>query len=237
MTRDVWTRSELFEGLDPAPVFVAELERLGLLVVVGQDGQGGPLYAPEARAELEKVLDLVDLGYQPEDIAVISKRVGLPTGRRGRFARPPVHLSGPEVASRAGVDVDRFEAWVAAGLLRPSLRPDSDETLYLSSTVARVERLRDLAIVGVDADALPAWCEALDWLDTRRPSGEMSAKEAARVDATLTELLERLGAMSDTVRRWRRLTATFKRRLDKLRPSSGGKRTQGKRRMRTRTRS
>ena len=70
--------------MSPSPDFIAELERLSLLVVVGRDTEGRALYSPEARGELEKVLELVELGYQPEDIAAIATRVGLPVSKRRR---------------------------------------------------------------------------------------------------------------------------------------------------------
>lgn len=235
MAKDAWTHEELFEGLDPAPGFVAELERLGLLVVVGRDGRGGALYTPGARDELEKVLDLVELGYQPEDIAAIARRVGLPEKQRRRFSKPPVHLRQAEVAERVGVPSDEIAAWEGAGLLEPSLRSDAGEPLYTLATVTRAERLRDLTVLGVCQDELLVWGDTLDWLDTRRASDKMPPDGVEQVDRALASLTERLVVLGDTGRRWRRLLATFKRRLARLRPSAKSSK-RGRRRLKTRTR-
>jgi DNA-binding transcriptional MerR regulator len=235
MANDTWTSDELFEGLDPAPDFVAELELLGLLVVVGRDGQRRPLYSAEARDELEKVLDLIDLGYQPEDIAAIARKVGLPAKRRSRFRKAPVHLRATEIAERSGLAPDLLARWVTQGLVAPSLRSEGGEPLFPAAAVTRVGYLRDLFELGVDEGELAAWSRALDWLDTRRPSGEMTSDQAQEAERLLGALKDRLVVLGDATRRWARLTATFRRRLAKLRPSAaGGKR--GRRRLKTRTR-
>jgi len=234
MAGDAWTRDELFEGLDPSQDFIAELERLSLIVVVGQDAQGGSLYAHESREELEKVLALVELGYQPEDIAAIARRVGLPVKRRGRFQKPPVHLTRGELAERAGVTPEQLSCWVDAGLIQSSFQRPGAGELYVADTVVRVQRFRDLEVLGVSLSELETWRVALDQLDTRRPPGAMTEAEEQAVEVALTSLHARLELLSDSTRRWRRFITTLKRRFGKRR--SGKLRGRGKRRLRTRTR-
>jgi DNA-binding transcriptional MerR regulator len=219
MSDDAWTRDELFKGLDPSQDFISELEALALLVVVGQDAQGRSLYARESREALEKVLELVELGYQPVDIAAIATRVGLPVRHRPRFKRAPVHLNNVELAQRAEVTTEQLEVWVEAGLVTPSLRRAGPGGLYVVDVVARVERLRDLSLLGVSPADLQTWTVALDCLDTRRTLRAMSEDEAQAVDDAIVALEARVDALTQTTRRWRRLATTLKRRLSKRRPS------------------
>jgi DNA-binding transcriptional MerR regulator len=234
MAEDAWTQDELFEGLAPSQGFISELERLLLLVVVGRDAQGRSLYARESREELEKVLALVDLGYQLDDIAAIATRVGLPLKRRGRFRRPPIHLTRIELAQRADITTEQLDTWVEAGLVIPRFKRDGPGALYVVDAVTRVQRLRDLTLLGVSMAELETWTVALDHLDTRRAAGALSDEEGQAVDAALSALQVRLNALSSTTRRWGRLMTTLKRRFAKLRPSNA--RGRGKRRLRTRTR-
>ncbi|MGB0589193.1 MAG: hypothetical protein ACPGU1_05885 [Myxococcota bacterium] len=234
MADDAWTQDELFEGGEPSPEFIAELERLSLLVVVGRDAHGRPLYARESREELEKVLGLVELGYQPEDIAAIATRVGLPVRRRGRFHRPPVYLSRIELAQRADVPAEQLDAWVTQGHIVPSLKRQGAGDLYPVDAVTRLQRLWDLKLLGVNTTELETWVMALDYLDTRRAPSTLSQEEEDAVERALNTLQGRLELLSKTTRRWTRLLSTMKRRLGKLR--RGSQRARSTRRLRTRTR-
>ena len=156
MVRETWTYDELFHGLDPAPAFVSELERQGLLVVVARDGAGRKLYASDARERLERVLELVELGYQPKDIAAIARRVGLPRRRRRLFRRPPTYLRMAELARRAGVEPHVVKAWHERGILRPALRTEGGEALFSEPTVEGVRALDDLLAFGFTLDELVA---------------------------------------------------------------------------------
>ena len=235
MANEAWTEDELFEGVTPSPAFVSELERLGLLIVVGRDARGGALYSPEARDELEKVLGLVELGYQLEDIAAIATRVGLPVRRRRALRKVPLHLSALEVAQRAQVSPEFLERLIDAGLISPSLRGEGPRALFTLAILQRVERLRDLMLLGVSEAELTTWSVTLDALDSRRQSKALSTDEAHAVDGALDALAERLDSLSHTTRRWKRLITTLKRRLTKRRPSDE-KPLRSKRRLRTRTR-
>ena len=130
MPRETWTYEEVFEGLDPAPAFVVELERRGLLRVVARDGKGAPLYGPEAREQLERVMSLVELGYKVEDIAAIAQKVGLPARRRRLLRRAPTFVRVPELARRSGVPVETLARWRELGILEPDLETEGGETLF-----------------------------------------------------------------------------------------------------------
>lgn len=179
MVRETWTFEELFQGLDPAPSFVAELERQGLLRVVARDGAGRKLYAADARERLERVLELVELGYQPKDIAAIARRVGLPRRRRRLFRRPPTYLRMAELARRAGVELDALGVWHQRGIVRPALRTEGGEALFSEPTVEGVRALDDLLAFGFTLDEL----EEMSGLG-RRLDEALAAARAQREAAT-----------------------------------------------------
>ena len=235
MSRETWTRAELFEGLDAQPAFVAELERLGLLQVVGRDTAGGPLYAAEAREELDKVIALVELGYRPKDIAAIARKVGLPAKQRRRFfRRPPVHLRAEDLAIRSGVPRERVEAWAAAGQLVPDLVSESGDALYSVSSVRRVRLLDDLVTLGVDERDVAGWAVALAALDK---GGEPDPAMLAAAELLLERTTARLSRVRRALRDWDKLAAGYRKRLLRLgRAAAGRPRTGRRKRVRTRTR-
>lgn len=253
MDRDTLTYGELFEGLDPAPAFVAELEKLGLLRVVASDGRGAPLYGREARAQLEKVLALVELGYRPRDIAAIARKVGLPTPRRRLFRRRPVYVRLPELASRSGVSEDLLDRWRLAGILEPSMVTDAGEHLFASAVVNTARRLADLVEFGLSDEEIAAWtrlARELDGLDVAswsRPETPPTVEELAAAGElvagareSLTRLRGRLDGLRDGLRRWDKVCAIYERRVARLqrtlaRPDGGpGGRIRRRRRAKTR---
>ncbi len=236
MSRETWTWDELFEGLDPAPSFVSELERLGLLRVVARDGHGAPLYGAEAREQLEKVLSLVELGYQPKDIAAIARKVGLPIQRRGLFQRPPTYIRLSELARRSGVDEVMLVAWRDRGILRPAMRTEGGDALFSTATVEGAKGLQDLVEFGFGVDELEAWSQLareLERLVTElpaRPSGNgavdpkaaaTARSSAAQADEVIAVLRRRVERLRVGLRRWDKLLGGYDKRLERIRRAYG----------------
>jgi DNA-binding transcriptional MerR regulator len=235
VTVEAWTRDELFDGLDVRPAFVVELERLGLLPVVGRDSAGAPLYGPEAREELDKVIALVELGYQPRDIAAIARKAGLPARqRRALFRRPPVHLQLEDLATRADVDVARLEGWLETGLLAPDMVSEGGRGLFALAAVRRVRLLDDLAAMGVAEQVLGGWARLLRFLET---GAQPDAAAVAEGEGVLRDINEHLGRVRGALREWDKLSASYRKRLARLRRQTNGRgRTGRRKRARTRTR-
>ncbi|MEC9073279.1 MAG: MerR family transcriptional regulator, partial [Myxococcota bacterium] len=207
MSEETWTRDELFEDRDLAPAFVTELQRLGLLRIVARDATGEPLYAPDAREELDKVLALVEMGYEPKDIAAIARKVGLPPRQRTLFRRPPVCISLDALVERSEVERATIEDWVAHGVIAPRLISERGVALFSVAQVEQVRLLDDLTQLGADEHEVEVAAKALNTLtvataaeDDAGPDAE-ALVELARV---LEDLNEFLGRRRRATRRWTR---------------------------------
>lgn len=228
MSDETWTRDELFEDRDLAPAFVSELQRLGLLQIVARDAAGAPLYASDAREELEKVLALVEMGYEPRDIAAIARKVGLPPKRRAFFRRPPVCLALDALVERSEVDRATIESWVTRGILSPRLISERGVALFSMAQVEQVRLLGDLLQLGSDEEELVRAAAALNHLSGPRTndSSESGAESLAQLSQSMNELNAFLGGRQRAVRRWTRALGRMRRRLLKLqRASSDGGRS------------
>ncbi len=216
-THDTWTHAELFEGLDPAPSFVTELERVGLLRVVARDRAGAALYAADAKDELAKVLSLVELGYQPKDIAAIARKVGLPARRkRSFFARTPVFLRIEALAERAGVTAPQLEGWVTRGLVEPSFQTEGGESLFALADAPVVQALADLVRLQAADEDLAGFASLARAVD---PANEGSP--APELLGSAEPLLKRLGTLLEetkaATRRTDKLLAVCRKRVGRAR--------------------
>ncbi len=242
MARETLTWDQLFAGLEPQPAFVQEMERLGLLRVVARSAAGKPLYGAEAREELEKVLELVELGYQLKDIAAIASRVGLPRQRRRFFRRPPTYLRLDELAHASGAPVERLSAWLASGVIEADLVSDGDGAHFAPAAVERVRLLEDLLVLGFEEAELlgcVAMLRALDDGSAREVPIVDEPGQTAAAAATLATLTDRLQRISRAARRWEKLVAVYRKRLarvERARPPGAGPRTGRRSRVHTRTR-
>ncbi|MCB9730725.1 MAG: hypothetical protein H6746_19800 [Deltaproteobacteria bacterium] len=243
MPHETLTWEELFAGLDPQPAFVQEMERLGLLRVVARDASRRPLYDAGAREELEKVLELVELGYQLKDIAAIASRVGLPRQRRRLFRRPPTYLRREELARASGAPLERIQAWLASGVLEPDLISDGGELHFAPATIERVRLLEDLLVLGVPEARLGDMVAMMRALDDHSEPGVPMVHDRAAVETageTLAGLADRLERISRATRRWDKLATSYRKRLARLEraqpPASAAPRTARRSRVRTRTR-
>lgn len=250
---ETWTFAELFEGLDPAPSFVSELERLGLLRVVARDGKGEPLYAEEAKEQLDRVLELVDLGYQPKDIAAIAKRVGLPQKRRRRlFSRQPTYIRMAELARRSGVEESQLVKWHAQGVLQAALVTESGEPMFSMPSIEGVRALQDLLLFGFEEDTLAEWSKlarALEELhDHAREDKDglvdedgSAARATHAVEQAAKEIRERLDRLRTGIRRWDKLVNGYDKRIERVRkaydvPAPKPRKKGRRKRLRTRRR-
>lgn len=217
MTRDTWTFAELFEGLDPAPSFVAELERVGLLRVVARDAAGAALYASDAKEELAKVLSLVELGYQPKDIAAIARKVGLPARRkRSFFARTPVFLRLEALAERAGVEPQQIVAWVERGLVEPSFQTDKGEALFALVDAPVVQALGDLVRLQVGPEDLASFASVTRALGPDRDQPP-ATEQLDLAEPLIARLAAHLEDLKTVTRRTEKLLATVRKRLVRAR--------------------
>lgn len=232
MSEETWTEAELLDGLDLAPAFLGELKRLGLLRVVAQDGKGAPLYSADARQELEKVLGLVELGYEAKDIAAIAKRVGLPDARRGLFRRRPRCVRLSELAIRSGVTLDEARRWIERGGVMPSLISDGGEALYGPEAIESVRRLSQLATLGLGEEAITDWLPimaALDGADGERAREGLG--DLAEVEARIDDLDQHIRALRTASRAWEKRLSLWRRLLKRLRRENApGKKRRGRRR-------
>ena len=224
MSQDAWTYDELFEGLDPAPNFVKELERLGLLRVVAEDARGRSLYGAEAREQLDKVLALIELGYAAEDIAAIAKKVGLPSGRRGRFKKRPVYLRLSALAAQTELEVSVLEQWLDLGLIEADFQSDGGEVLFRESEVLHVKQLTSFLTLGFTIS------DAASWRRIDRAMERLAAEpeELAVADALLSEAAEFLQRVQGRLRRlkaghrvWDKVHHQATRRLERLNRLAG----------------
>ncbi len=218
-----WTWEELFRGLVATESFVEELERLGLLRVVGRDASGRPIYDAEARETLEKVMALVEAGYDPRDIAVIANKVGLKRPRaRGRRKRrhAPTFVKLDELASRAGVEDPVVESWVDAGVVEPGLVTEGGERLFAKRVVDDVRACDDLLALGLVEDDIALWRE----IGGRLRAAEAGGGELEQLETDATGFVARVkGAIKrrkKASRRWNKRLGRLAKRLDKARKRS-----------------
>ena len=218
MTRDTWTWAELFAGLDPTPAFVEELERLGLLRVVARDKRGEHIYDADARDTLERVMVLVEAGYEPRDIAVIAHKVGLKEPKRRLGRRAPTLLRFDDVARAIGVEPAKVEAWHASGWVTAQLLTEGGVPMFSQRAVEQARALADLTTLGLDVDVV-TWAGLAARLARYEAGADGEGADALVREAS--DFARQVLAASDRLRlaarRWAKRLAAFDKRVERVR--------------------
>ena len=98
MNKDVFTLEDLAQKAGVPPGSLATWTKAKLVRPAGYADDKTPLYAADALDRVVHIRKLEDLGYGPEEIQKIVKKIGLPAegGERGRKRprRPPTSPSG-----------------------------------------------------------------------------------------------------------------------------------------------
>ena len=132
MDKNLITRDELVTRLGVTQEVLSDWEQLKLLKPVGWTDDRVPLYSEALAERLGQVRRLQELGYKPEDIRKILKKVGLPKpgGAEDRPAPSGQYLTIGQLAERVELSPRTIKHWEDKGIIEPDMRTEGGFRLY-----------------------------------------------------------------------------------------------------------
>ena len=101
-------------------------EKLKLLKPVGFTEDKIPFYAHEDLEKVTHIKKLIDLGYQPEEIQKIIKKIGLPqkSVEKPQKVKTTQYLTVGSLAEKVNISPRTIKHWEDKGILEPDMRSE-----------------------------------------------------------------------------------------------------------------
>ena len=150
MNKYMFLREELLEKAGISEKELLDWEQRKLLKPVGRTKDQVRIYSRETLDRILHIQKLQALGYQPEHIQKIIKKVGIP--RSGEHEEPNENSQGfltvGDLADRVGISPRAIKHWEDKGIIEPEMRSEGGFPLYSESNVDLCELIKDLQRFG-----------------------------------------------------------------------------------------
>lgn len=184
-------------------------EKEKLLIPMGQGETHGPFYGKEQIAQADQIGKLSELGYGPEEIQKIIRKVGLPSSS----APAPVqdkgvnYLTVGNLAEKIGASPRTIKHWEEKGIIEPDMRSQGGFRLYKDHYVYICSLIQDLQHFGYSLEQVKGVSDYFRlYIQVKDSSDEISPEELENdLKGMLNEidkLNEKIKLLRQGISRW-----------------------------------
>jgi DNA-binding transcriptional MerR regulator len=222
MTNPIYTEADLLKRCGVSAADFAEFRKRDLISPIMNNGTGTELYPPQTLEVLEKIKQLKSMGYNPEDIRKIVKRVGLPVPKKRKTDdESKAYLTVGELAERIGVNARTIKHWEGKGIISPDARSEGGFRLYQEMYVFFGKLILDLQMFGYTLDEIKTVSDMFrDFVTISNKPDAYPAPERLKKLETMQQQIEKLNgqmnALKEGIDRWEDLLKKKKREIQSL---------------------
>jgi len=214
---------ELSEAVKIPAELIVEWDSLKLIKAAGYTEDKIPYFTEEASAECEVIQSLVRLGYEPEDIIKIKKKVGMPRSIGEDSENKLKHklLTVGELAERIGVSTRTIKHWEDKGIIESDMRSEGGFRLYSEQYIYLCSLIQDLQNFGYSLDEIKVISDYFRDFLAFESSLETFDKEkvSAKLELMFEEIEQLLSTMSrlkQGISRWEELLKNKKKEVTSI---------------------
>ncbi|MCJ7586742.1 MAG: MerR family transcriptional regulator [Candidatus Aminicenantes bacterium] len=223
MKKEIFSRTEVLERAGVADKTLAAWEGTKLIRADGATNGGVPFYTRAAFDRIVQIRKLVDLGYGPEAIAKIVKKIGLPRSEEAAAekSKSREYLTVGGLAERIGTSPRAIKHWEDKGIIEPDMRSEGGFRLYADHWVYLCKLILDLQLFGYSLEEIKVVSGLFrDILAIETDPSVFSPAETAR---KLDEMLARIDALfakmnlfKQGIERWEDLLKKKRKEIHRL---------------------
>jgi DNA-binding transcriptional MerR regulator len=224
MSRELFTLAELRSRARVSAKTLADWVGLKAISPSGYDHDRAPLFARDCLDRLVHIRRLKQLGYEPEDILRIIRKVGLPREppAGGSDREPRNFLTVGNLAEQTGLSPRTIKHWEDKGIIEPDRRSEGGFRLYSLVYIYLCKLIQDLQLFGYSLEEIKDISGYFrDFLAIQKDGRAFAkAETAAKLDKMLAEiqaLFAKMTLFKEGVDRWESLLKKKKREILGLR--------------------
>ena len=220
MTKDIFTLKELAAKAGTGPGSLATWLKLKLVLPAGFTEKKEPLFSETALERAVHLRRLEELGYSPDDLQRIVKKIGLPRQRRsGPEPREnDRYLTVGNLAEQSGVSPRTIKHWEDKGIIEPDRRSEGGFRLYSQVYVYLCKLIQDLQLFGYTLEEIKTASGYFrNFLALQKDIRSLPKREAsAKLETMLVEikaLFDKMVLFKEGIDRWETLLKKKKREI------------------------
>ena len=200
MDKALITRDAFQAQASLPPEVLSDWLKWKLLKPAGYADDKSPLFSREALDRVPHILKLTELGYGPEEIQKILKKVGLPQKESGKKKDPGKDrfLTVGDLAERSGVSPRTIKHWEDKGIIEPDMRTEGGFRLYSDGYVYLCKLILDLQLFGYSLEEIKAVSDY--FRDFLAIEADPESRPKPEVEAKLETMLKEIQALFDKMK-------------------------------------
>ncbi len=226
MEKQAYLLEDVLERVGVSEEVLESWEVRKLVQPLGRTDDERRFFSEAAVERMEQIKQLMDLGYELDEIQKIIKKVGLPRGGESGPHEVDDYLTVGQLAEKVGVSPRTLKHWEDKGIIEPELRSGGGFRLYSNSYVTLCQLIQDLQLFGFSLDQIQALAHRYRMFLSMQDNPELYSKadSQSRLDE-MTEELDRLKSRIDSLRqgidRWDDLLKRKQKELAQLHARTG----------------
>jgi DNA-binding transcriptional MerR regulator len=200
MNKTVYSRDEFLPKAGISREALDEWLQWKIIRPAGYDDAKAPLFAQEALERAAYIGKLKDLGYGPEEIQKIVKKVGLPLKEPARKKSPARErfLTVGDLAERTAVSPRTIKHWEDKGIIEPDMRTEGGFRLYSEGYVYLCKLILDLQLFGYTLEEIKAVSD--HFRDFLAIDADLNALPKPEVESKLGTMLKEIQVLFDKMK-------------------------------------
>lgn len=219
MNQKIYLQSELLNTLHISLTQILEWEKEKLIRPAGVDEDKNPFYTEETYYKCEKILKLVNLGFDPPAILKIIKKVGLPV--QSKFSKKNndiKYLTVGELANKIEVSPRTLKHWEDKGIIEADMRSDGGFRLYSEIYIYFCSLIQDLQNFGYSLDEIKIISDYFrDFLSFQNNLEIFQKDDVANkleiIQGEIDRLCNKTAKLKEGVERWEELLKKKKKEI------------------------
>jgi DNA-binding transcriptional MerR regulator len=223
MEKAMFLREELLERVGISEKELKSWEQKKLINSDGKTADRVNFYTKATVDRIEHIKNLLDLGYQPEHILKIIKKVGFPSEeeKEGQSERMHEFFTVGGLAERVGISPRAIKHWEDKGIIEADMRSEGGFRLYSEIHVYFCQLIKDLQLFGYSLEEIKTISDLFrDFLAINDDISAYSVEEVGFKLATMTEKIKefesKMKLFKDGMERWEHLLKKKKREISGL---------------------
>jgi DNA-binding transcriptional MerR regulator len=223
MSENFLLRKEFIEQTRISEKVLTEWEALKIIKPSGMTEDKTPFYRQELVEHTNNIKKFIDMGYHPEEIQKILKKVGPPkvADPGEKTGNPKNHLTVGGLAYRVGISTRTVKHWDDEGIIEPDMRSEGGFRLYSEAYVYLCNLIKDLQLFGYSlkeiktvSDLFRTFLAINNSIDTYPP--EDTERKLETMCREIDRLNDKMSLLKEGIQRWEDLISKKQKEITNL---------------------
>lgn len=234
MQSNIYTLQEILELTETAEEEFLAWKDAGLIAPIGHSEEHSAYFSDETAERIKHIKQFQQMGYSPEEIRKILRKVGIPASKKGGPQsgndREQLLTIGA-LAEQAGISPRTIKHWEEKGIIEPDMRSQGGFRLYKEYYVYFCKLIQDLQLFGYSLDDIKRISDYFrDFVAIRNHQTTYQIEETQQrlsdMQAEIDRLFDKTAQLKEGISRWEELLRKHRKQINNLQSKTGKRRTE-----------